>query len=280
MSSGGGKGGDQGSTYVPGPATTQTQTTTTDPWGGLQPYLTDIYKQAQTAYGTPLSYFPGQTYASFSPETEKSMEMIKSQALAGSPVAAGATGEAAKTLGGSYLEAGNPYFSNMVSNLQKTLEPAIGGKFASSGRYGSGAKDVALASAMTDEAGKLAYQNYADERANMMKALMMAPQTAQLGTFDASQLAQVGATKEDQTQRGINEAMARQQFGQMEPWQRLSMYANIIAGMGMPGGTSTTTGTGTQLIPREAYGDNTFGDVMGGVTGLGGLGMLAYSLFA
>lgn len=74
------------------------------------------------------------------------------------------------TLNGSYLSAGgNPYFQNMISQLGQAIQPQIDGQFAAMGRYGSGANANAFASALANQAGQLAYQNYGAERANQVQ---------------------------------------------------------------------------------------------------------------
>lgn len=274
------KGGGSSPQYVP---TTSTQTTKTDPWTEQQPYLKEIFKEAQTGYGDPLQWYTGevpgvptgQTYAPFTPETLAAMNMTTGQAL-NDPTVPAATGFSTGLLSGDYLSAGNPYFSNMVSNIAKTVRPQVESQFEKAGRYGSGAMDQALASSITDTAGQLAYQNYQDTMGEMGKALYLAPQTSQLGYTPAEQISGVGAMKEDQLQNAINQAMSQWQFGQMEPWQRLGLYSGQV--QGGYGGTSTTQSTGNEWIqPHQA---NTLGNVFGGIGSLAGLGMLGYSLIS
>lgn len=272
-----GKGSSQPQ-YVPQTSTTIQKS---DPWSGQQPYLTDVFGQAQNQYATPLTVYSGevpgvpkgQQYAPFSPETQLGMIGTEAEALGGQVVPT-ATNYATDVLSGKYLSADNPYFSNMVENIRKTVTPAVESQFSGAGRYGSGAMANALASTITDKAGELAYQNYLNERGSMDKASYLAPQTAQLGYLPSQQLMNVGASLEDQTQRAINQAMSNQQFSQMEPWQRLQLYNNMI--QGNYGGTSTSTGE--QFVPRSY--SNTAGNILGGLSSLGGLGMLAYSIFS
>lgn len=255
MSSGGGGGGSQTTNTVQ----------KADPWAGQQTYLTDVYGQAQNLYNTsPLEFFPGQTYANLAPETQASLAAQTNRAMQGSPLTSAAQGQLTSTLRGDYLDAGNPYMSQMMDSVSAQVRPRIDAQFANSGRYGSGAHANAAASALADTAGKLAYQNYGDERANQIRGMLFAPQLAQQDYFDAAKLAEVGGVREDLAQQGINEQMQRFQFENMAPWQQLAMYQNMI--QGNPG--SVQTGTTTQ--PRRSLGAGLLG---GGMVG-GGLGYM------
>ncbi len=255
MSGGGGGGG---------------QTTNTvqkaDPWAGQQPFLSDIYGQAQSLYNTsPLQYFPGRTYADLAPETQASLGMQTQRAVMGSPLTSAAQGQLTSTLRGDYLNAGNPYMSQMMDSVAQQVRPRVDAQFAQSGRYGSGAHANAAASALANTAGQLAYQNYGDERQNQIRGMLFAPQLAQQDYFDAAKLAEVGGVREDLAQQGINEQMQRFQFENMAPWQQLAMYQNMV--QGNPGSVQTSTST----MPRRSLGAGLLG---GGVAG----GALGYML--
>ena len=63
------------------------QTTSTTPWAGQQPYLTDLFANAQNLFrqGWGQQYYPGQTVAGFAPQTEMALDLTTQRALAGSP---------------------------------------------------------------------------------------------------------------------------------------------------------------------------------------------------
>ena len=258
--SGGGSGGGQTTNTVQ----------KADPWAGQQPFLTDVYQQAQGLQGSqPLQYYPGRTYADLAPETQTSLGMQTQRALAGSPLTAAAQNQLTSTLQGDYLSAGNPYMSQMMEQVSQQVRPRIDAQFGQSGRYGSGAHANAASSALANTAGQLGYQNYADERQKQLQAMMFAPQMAQQDYFDTAKLAEVGGVREDLAQQGINEQMQRFQFENMAPWQQLALYQNMI--QGNPGSINTSTTT----MPRRSLGAGLLG---GGVAG-GGLGYLAANMF-
>lgn len=64
----------------------KTQTQEASPWGGQQPFLQDIFRQAQGQFQAgPQQYYPGQTVAPFSPQTQMAMDMTTQRAMGGDP---------------------------------------------------------------------------------------------------------------------------------------------------------------------------------------------------
>lgn len=238
-------------------------TTTTiqrdDPPAYLQPYLTDIARQAQSLAGTPRTFYPGRTFADLSPETATALARQAQRASEGSPLTRAAGAELTRTLAGAYLDGGNPHFARMMDRVAGEIRPRLDAQFAASGRYGSGAHANAVASALAETAGQLAYQDYGRERENMMRAMLFAPELAREDYADLAKLAEVGGVREDFAQQAIDEAIARHDFAQAEPWQRLAQYAGIIQGQNT-GGVSTTTRIG----PRRSLGAGLLGGAMTG----------------
>ena len=64
----------------------QTTTSEAAPWSGQQPYLQDIFRESQNQYyGGGPQYYPGQTVAPFSPQTQMGMDMTTQRAMGGDP---------------------------------------------------------------------------------------------------------------------------------------------------------------------------------------------------
>jgi hypothetical protein len=131
----------------------------------------------------------------------------------------------------------------MMARVADAVTPRVDARFASAGRYGSGHHARALSEALTEAASQLAFQNYGQERANQMRAMLFAPTSAQQDYFDIGKLAEVGGAREDMGQQAINEQIARYNFTQMAPWQQLGLYGGLIQGSfgGDTSGTTTTT---------------------------------------
>ena len=252
-----------------GSKNTQTQTQTRDPWAPAQGNLQFGLGQARSLYDQRMQqqFFPGQTYAGFSPESEQAMSGIAGRAQAGSPLVKGAQGMLGSTVGGSYLSAGNPYFQGMADRVTSNVLPSITAQWARAGR-GTGNGDVVEAASrgLGDSIGQLAYQNYGQERGNQMQAAGMAPQLANQDYYDLQQLAGVGGQREAMAQKGINEAMQRYEFDQNRGARSLSELMGYTQPIAQMGGTSSGTTESRQS--------------MSPIQGIAGLGMMGAGLYS
>lgn len=263
-----------------------------DPWSGQQAALHNIFglgtylagagdstlsSEQRDAYATgadfvgsdrALSYYGGDTVAPFSDETRLAQEMQTLRSF-GSPLEAAGQGQLTTTLGGTYLGEGNPYFRAMMDRVSNDIRPRLDAQFGSSGRLGSGLHQAAMADALSDTAGQLAFQNYGDERTNMMRAAFAAPQLSQLDYQNIAALSDVGVQRENLEQARINEQIERHNFQQMEPYTRLGLYNQFVQGNYGGQGSATTTGTGSSFN----RGGSTFGSALGG--GAAGAGLAA-----
>lgn len=72
----------------------KSQTTKTEPWSGQQPYLKDIFRQAQDIYrqGYGQQYYPGQQVAAFSPQTQMGLNQMTQYGMGPTPYQQGAQG--------------------------------------------------------------------------------------------------------------------------------------------------------------------------------------------
>jgi hypothetical protein len=222
-----------------GGSSSQTQTTRTEPWSGQAPYLSEIFGQAQALSKTPATFYPGATYAAPSWETQRALDLQTARALAGSPLSTAGSGLVGRTLAGDYLDGGNPYLAAAIGRAADAVRPAFDAQFSGAGRYGSGAHARALADALAESASDLAFRNYGQERQNQLAALGAVPDLAAEDYRDIARLAEVGTAREDAAQQAIDDAKARYDSTQMEPWERLARYAQLIAGN--YGGTTTVT---------------------------------------
>lgn len=233
VSHGGGSGGGGGG---------QTNTVQkADPWAGQQPYLSDVMQQANNLYyTTPTQYYDGQTYAPLSDQTETALQMQEQRALAGSPLVRSAQDQLTATMRGDYMTPdSNPYLQGQMDRVTANVLPQVNARFAASGRSDSGLAARAAAEGLADAQGGLLMQNYNAERGRQIQGMMFAPSLAKEDYTDAARLAEVGAAREDYTQQGINDAIARFNFQQQEPWQRLGQYSNMV--QGHYGGTTETS---------------------------------------
>lgn len=193
------------------------------------------------------AFFPGQTYANPAAETEQALSGMADRARAGSPLVQGAQGNLQSVIGGDYLSAGNPYFSQMADRVTQNVLPSITAQWARAGR-GVGNDQVVEAASrgLGDAIGQLAYQNYGDERGRQMQAIGMAPTMAAQDYADLDRLGQVGAAREAIAQQGINESMARFQAQQDQGARALAEYQGFTMPTNQAFATQTGSSTQTQ----------------------------------
>jgi len=279
----GSSGGSQGST---------TTTTKSDPWEGQQPYLTQGFESVGnyfnpggggiTGQNLP-EYYPGQTIAADSPETQAALTARTNRAMYGSPLTAAAQNELTKTLGGDYLNS-NPYIDatynkaakGVTQNYNEVVNPGIDSAFTKAGRFGSGmyanarnTSDRSLGTELGDLATNIYGGNYKNERDNQIKGMLYAPDLANQDYYDINQLSSVGDYRTNMSQQQIDADRAKYDYNQNKPINALQQYMNLI--QGNYGGTSTQT---------NPYYRNSTGSTLGTVgQGLGMAASLA-SLFS
>jgi hypothetical protein len=204
----------------------QTVTQTQAPWEPQQRYIMAGLGHAENfMQNYPRKFYPGSTVAEFAPETEQALQGVTQRATRGSPLMRGAQSEIANTLQGNYLY-GGPGFNAAIEAAQNKILPAVQSRFLQAGRSRGGLAQQAATSAIAD-----AFANqYGEERTNQMRAAMFAPGLAQQDYLDLSQLADVGAAREELTQEKINEARQRHDFEQSEYANRIQQYLNMIQG--------------------------------------------------
>lgn len=264
-----------------------------DPWAGQQPYLQDIFQQAQQLYnsgGMAPNYYPGQTVADQSQWTQNALQMQADRAQNGSPLIDNAsnamnnitTGQALQNNQGLNVlnqlsQEDNPYVDELYNRANSQAQSAINGNFSSAGRYGSGAHAAASADAANNLANEM-YSSLWDKRADAAQAAgqlyntgigqqvvagQAGQQLANQAYTDAAALGQAGAAMDDYNQQKINADIDRYNYNQQQALLALQNYNNLI--QGSYGGTTTTTG-------QQNSGGSTFGNVLGGALTGGGIG--------
>jgi len=264
----GGGGGDGGGS----------STTTTDIPEWLKPYVTFGLEEAKGLYqGKGPDYYPGQTYVSPSTATTSALQSAINRATTGSPLTQAAQTQQKNVIGGQYLGAGNPYFKQAMQPAidvatqayQDALKSGRSGAIIG-GRMGSGAQqniesraEQNLANALANQAGQLAYSNYATERGLQQQSALNAPTMAAADYADINQLLQAGKGQEAYDQAKLEADVARFNFGQQKPYEKLSSYLGAVYGAPVPMQSTTTqeTSGGGKIIctaMNQAYGFGSF----------------------
>jgi hypothetical protein len=290
-----------------GSSTPSTQVVTQQIDPAMQPYIAYGLSEAQKLYQNPSvpGYYPGQGYVSPTESTQQALQFGANRAVQGNPLLPQsqqtvgamqntfnpAIQQMQATAGGEYLT-GNPFFSGAFDAAARSAGTTfqdqmqqVASNTSRAGRYGSGAmgqlQDRAagtFATALTDTAGKLAYQNYDAERARQeaaqgnignlygadyqrqLAAAQLGPQMAQADYQDINQLYQVGQAQESYQQAALADAMQRYNFQQNLPAAKLQSF--LSAAYGAPMGQQTT-----QPIYRNQLGNVLGGASLGGTLG-------------
>jgi hypothetical protein len=233
-------------------------TTTTAVPSWQQPYLENIYGLAQGQAQKPVQYYPGQTVSQFTPEQGYAQQATTNRAVQGSPLLGAAQAENLKTTQGQYLNPDtNPWlaktYETAAKDVAKTfgqnIMPGITKEAGAQGAWGGAREGVAKGAALSgfsenlaDLATKIYAPAYETERGRQQAAVSAAPGMAEADYGDISKLAAVGQEKQAMDQANIDAAIKAFEFSQMEPWQRLGMYSNLITGD--VGGTTVSSGGG------------------------------------
>ena len=239
-----------------GGSTTET-TQNIDP--AILPYITYGLDEAKGLYNqSGPDYYGGDTYVPASTQTTDALSMAEARARTGSPLLPAAESQALSTISGDRLSAGNPYFSAMMANaaapVVREFNDAMGNissKSAMSGRYGSNAQarmeyDASrnLAESLAAKSAELAYSNYGAERARQDTAIANAGNLAAQGYTDMNQLAKIGQTNEQYAKDKLNADIARFEFNQNKPYNKLESYLSAAYGAPAPVNQTSVSSVG------------------------------------
>lgn len=216
-----------------------TTTTTQSVAPEIAPFLTYGLGEASRLYATnPQAIGPSQA-------TQTGMTALENRAMQGNPLLGQAQAQLSGTIGGDYLS-GNPFFqgafqpaANAATQAFQDAMAGISSQSSMAGRYGSGAMgDLqnramgTLGQSLSDTAGKLAYQNYSDERSRQAAATALAPSFAEADYGDINKLLGLGQMSEQY-----------QLQAQQQPFQNLATYMNTVYGNPLSGMTTSTSNT-------------------------------------
>ena len=194
------KGGSGG-----GSSTVNTQV---QPPSYAMPFLEFGLDQAKAQFQNQApNYYPASTVVGFSPETQMSLDGIRDRALDPNSMTAQTQNVVQQNLMGT-----NP----LAMAAFKPVIDSVQSQFAKAGRYGSGANQQALASALAPAALQA-----------QQAAIAQAPQ---IQNQDLSQLAAVGAAREQQSQAELADNINRFNFEQNIQQQKLKDYMALVGG--------------------------------------------------
>jgi len=169
-----------------------------DPWSGQQPYLTDLFAQAQNLQNNySPQYYPNNQVAGLNPDQVYATNTLFNTAANGTDpfnaasqnITAAANGAYTNPtlndfnssqgtiqnyLSGNMLSSGNPYFQSMANEVIGQVMPQITGSFTNGGRMDSGLATRAASQGATDALGSIANQDYMQGQQNQLAAAGLA----------------------------------------------------------------------------------------------------------
>jgi len=242
------------------------QTTTSEPWTGIQPYLEKGYREAAGIYDqfSP-QYYTGQTQAAFSPDQLTAQAGVRDFALQGAPeIMNPALSAYQYGTGSSILDvANNPYVQGMargaVSDVMAGLAPEmanIRSGAIQSGGYGGSRQGIAegmalsgAADAATRAAADIYGQAYGQGLDAQGRTLGMTGDLLSAGFQPYAALSASGLEQQAREQALIEDAKAKFQFEQALPYERLSQYTGALSGTsGLLGNAGITTASGMSRL--------------------------------
>lgn len=261
-----------------------TTTTTAQPPDFQIPYINKVLGEATSLYGQgPLQYYPGQTVAPQSPETQQAITGLAQNVAPAQQAIADQTQQgltygiqAANPLQNPFFE---PTLQAMIrpatEQLTQQVLPGIQDTFASAGQFGGSRQGVAEGNAINawqqnvlDTASKFGSQAYGQGLESLGRSLALAPNVQQMQATPTQTLASAGAANDAYQQRLIDEMVARYNYNQQAPYESLSYYAGLV---GNPLGSATSqTAPGGSSRLQSALGGAATGAALGAsIPGLG-----------
>jgi len=245
---------------------------------GNKPAIAGLLPEAQASYlSSNPQYYPSSTVAGFTPEQTQAQQATLNAAQSNmtNPLPQAGADQLQKTIQGDYTAQGNPYLDNVSQSVMSRILPQVQGQAELAGRFGSGSEAQALVSRGTEALAPYAFNQYAQERQNQLGAAQAAPgyagQQASLDYGNIGQIGQVGDTRQGMNQQNINDLVARWNFGQQAPIDKLNQYASLI--YGAPGSTQMSQSQAPQAgWPQLAAG--------GLFSALGAAGQMGWQPFA
>ena len=228
------------------PETVRSETRPPDWMAG---HMTGALSRAQALSNQPMDFYPGQTYADASPALMEGLGMQENAARMAGAYAQPGLDMFTNTLGGQYLDPN--YLASVAQPGIDRVMGAVGARSNLAGGRGSSLAAEAAARGATSEV----MNAYNAERGRQMQALGMMPMIAAGAAAPGAELARVGGARMALDQRQIDDEMARYQYVQQEPWERLQRYTNMIQGI--------APGAGQVSIGQQPADNSGFGRLLG-----------------
>jgi hypothetical protein len=252
------------------PAGNTTTTQTQNPWSGQQPYLTEAFQGANNLYQNySPQYFPQSTVAPFNPTQKLGLDLSTAYGLNGNPAVNSGTAAITGINSGALLGS-NPYLNATEQNVLSNVVPGIEATFNGGNRMNSPGGAFAASQGAASAIAPYAFSDYETQIGNILKGAAIAPELQNSAVQNLGLINQAGQTEQGQQQAQLNDAINRWNFGQQLPYNRQSIFDQMISG--------TYGGTGT--LSQPYFEPSTGAQVASGVGTAANAALLASILFA
>ncbi|WP_072389516.1 hypothetical protein [Hyphomicrobium sp. CS1BSMeth3] len=215
-----------------------TSNTTKDPYAPAIPGLTSAASGITSWMNNPANAqaYSGPRVAGMSDQTSAGLD-----ALYDSAGAKQTEGFLSDTVGGKYLEQGNPYMEQLMSSIRANVMPSVNSRVSAAGMAPGSSVDQALVSReLTNATAQPLFQTYENERQRQMQAASQLPGVSQ-GIM--GNMLSAGQAREGYAQRDIDaarQAWEEQRMAGLRPYAEALPY---ISQIGAAGGTGSETKT-------------------------------------
>lgn len=270
---------------------TVTTVSTQAPWGPQQKYLEEIFAEAEKNYKGPNpAYFPGQVTAALDPATKAAQDLMLSNATNAQTQADQAAATSKWMMTDAMDVSKNPY---LQAAIQAAINPMMqnfygaGGQMqqlrggaGDAGQYGGSRQGIAegiatrgLTQKIGDTSSQMSYQGYQSGLDAAKHALSLAPQTMKMQVAAPTMMDAVGTQRQAYEQKLIDDQIAKWNWEQNLPAEKLAVYRNTITGN--YGGTGTATAPAGSSNPYlSAAGGALTGYSVGNMVGYPGVGAI------
>ena len=212
-----------------------TSTTTQDIPAELKPLASAYTTKAIDLGNQSYDPYQGQRYADLNQTQNYGIGMVQNRAVNGSNTINNAESNLNQIINGNNY---NPYLDQMYGRAANQVANSVNSNFSSAGRYGSGAQNDVLGKNLGDLATNIYGGAYAQDQANRLNAIQMAPTFGNQAYQDASQLLNVGQIQQDQAQNPLDFKYQQYQEQQNLPYKQLAAMSGVF---GSNLGSSSTT---------------------------------------
>ena len=242
-----------------GGGVTETRSTTTQQMSPEQRRLFElVIPKAETFINQDIQQFPGSAIAGFNPLQQAGQQMTVNAAQGLVPQVGQAQNASQFLLGPVLFPESNPALAAateaairpLVQQFQQQIIPNIGREAVSAGQFGGTRQGIAegiagqeLIAQSGDITSRIASEAFQNSLSAMTQTLGLQPALFQSSLLPGAATEAVGSQQRGLEQARLSESANRFMQEQILPFLQAQQVAGLASGI--PGGTTTTTGTGT-----------------------------------